>query len=58
MKASITSVDVAGKRVLVREDLNVPISKGTITDESRIRAAVPTLLHLAQRGAKVIVMSH
>ena len=44
--------------MLVREDLNVPISKGTITDESRIRAAVPTLLHLAQRGAKVIVMSH
>ncbi|HVS49282.1 MAG TPA: phosphoglycerate kinase [Candidatus Dormibacteraeota bacterium] len=58
LKASITSVDVAGKRVLVREDLNVPISKGTITDESRIRAAVPTLLHLAQRGAVVIVMSH
>jgi phosphoglycerate kinase len=42
----------------VREDLNVPISKGTITDESRIRAAAPTLLHLAQRGAVVIVMSH
>lgn len=44
--------------MLVREDLNVPISKGNITDESRIRAAVPTLQHLAQRGAKVIVMSH
>jgi phosphoglycerate kinase len=44
--------------VLVREDLNVPISKGNITDESRIRAAVSTLQHLAQRGAKVIVMSH
>ncbi len=58
LKASITSVDVAGKRVLVREDLNVPISKGTITDESRIRAAAPTLLHLAQRGAVVIVTSH
>jgi phosphoglycerate kinase len=51
-------VDVAGKRVLVREDLNVPMSKGTISDDSRIRAAVPTLLHLAQRGAIVIVMSH
>jgi phosphoglycerate kinase len=58
LKASITSVDVAGKRVLVREDLNVPMSKGTISDDSRIRAAVPTLLHLAQRGAQVIVMSH
>jgi len=44
--------------VLVREDLNVPMSKGTISDDSRIRAAVPTLLHLAQRGAQVIVMSH
>ncbi|HUZ86376.1 MAG TPA: phosphoglycerate kinase [Candidatus Baltobacterales bacterium] len=58
MKASITSVDVAGKRVLVREDLNVPMSKGTISDDARIRAAVPTLQHLAQRGARVIVMSH
>jgi phosphoglycerate kinase len=58
LKASITSVDVAGKRVLVREDLNVPMSKGHITDDTRIRAALPTLQHLAQRGAVVIVMSH
>ncbi len=58
LKASITSVDVAGKRVLVREDLNVPMSKGNITDDSRLRAAIPTLRHLAQRGAMVIVMSH
>jgi phosphoglycerate kinase len=49
---------VAGKRVLVREDLNVPMSKGAISDDARIRAAAPTLRHLAQRGAKVIVMSH
>jgi len=42
----------------VREDLNVPMSKGHITDDARIRAAIPTLEHLAQRGAKVIVMSH
>jgi phosphoglycerate kinase len=58
LKASITSVDVAGKRVLVREDLNVPISDGVIGDDARIRAAVPTLQHLAQRDAKVVVMSH
>jgi phosphoglycerate kinase len=58
LKASITSVDVAAKRILVREDLNVPISKGAITDDARIRAAVPTLKHLAERGAMVIVMSH
>ncbi|HEY8633614.1 MAG TPA: phosphoglycerate kinase [Candidatus Dormibacteraeota bacterium] len=58
LKASITSVDVAAKRVLVREDLNVPLSKDGIADDARIRAAVPTLKHLADRGAKVIVMSH
>jgi phosphoglycerate kinase len=58
LKASITSVDVAAKRVLVREDLNVPMSQRHITDDSRIRAALPTLQHLAERGAMVIVMSH
>jgi phosphoglycerate kinase len=58
LKASIADVDVAGKRVLVREDLNVPLADGAITDDSRIKAAVPTLEHLAERGAKVIVMSH
>ncbi|HEV2140598.1 MAG TPA: phosphoglycerate kinase, partial [Candidatus Dormibacteraeota bacterium] len=58
LKASIAGVDVAGKRVLVREDLNVPMSGGVITDDTRVRAAAPTLQHLAQRGARVIVMSH
>ncbi|HEY8817024.1 MAG TPA: phosphoglycerate kinase [Candidatus Dormibacteraeota bacterium] len=58
LKASIADVDVAGKRVLVREDLNVPLANGGIADDSRIKAAVPTLEHLAERGAKVIVMSH
>ena len=42
----------------MREDLNVPISNGVIGDDARIRAAVPTLQHLAQRDAKVVVMSH
>jgi phosphoglycerate kinase len=58
LKASIAAVDVAGKRVLVREDLNVPMADGAITDDSRVKAAAPTLQHLAQRGARVVVMSH
>ena len=46
------------KRVLVREDLNVPLKDGDIGDDSRVRAAAPTLQHLAQRGARVVVLSH
>ena len=49
---------VAGKRVFVRADLNVPLSGETITDDGRIRAAVPTITRLAEAGAKVIVASH
>lgn len=49
---------VAGRRVFVRADLNVPLAGGTITDDGRIRAAVPTITRLAQAGAKVIVASH
>jgi phosphoglycerate kinase len=44
--------------VLVREDLNVPMSNGAVSDDARVRAAAPTLQHLAQRGGRVIVMSH
>jgi phosphoglycerate kinase len=58
VKASIRGVDVAGERVLVREDLNVPLKDGRVEDETRIRAAAPTLKELAARGAKVIVVSH
>ncbi|MFZ0488598.1 MAG: phosphoglycerate kinase [Arenicellales bacterium] len=51
-------LDLAGKRVLIREDLNVPIEDGVITSEQRIRAVLPTLETALSRGASVIVMSH
>lgn len=50
--------DLHGKRVLVRSDLNVPLSEGTITDDGRIRASVPTIKKLRDAGAKVIVTAH
>jgi phosphoglycerate kinase len=54
----IAEGQVAGKRVFVRADLNVPLDGGTITDDGRIRAAVPTITKLAEAGARVIVASH
>lgn len=50
--------DVTGKRVLVREDLNVPIADGAVTDDTRLRAAVSTVAELSDKGAKVIVLAH
>ncbi|MDP5278376.1 phosphoglycerate kinase [Sphingomonas sp. DG1-23] len=50
--------DVTGKRVLVREDLNVPMADGQVTDDTRLRAAVSTVADLADKGAKVIVLAH
>jgi phosphoglycerate kinase len=55
---TIDDLDVSGKRVLVRSDLNVPLEDGAITDDGRIRASVPTIKALAERGAKVIVCAH
>jgi phosphoglycerate kinase len=51
-------LDVRGKRVLVRCDLNVPLDDGTITDDGRIRASLPLLRSLAERGARVVVTAH
>jgi phosphoglycerate kinase len=50
--------EIAGKRVLVREDLNVPMAEGRVSDDTRLRAAAPTILELADRGAIVLVLAH
>src|SRR5882672_9572381 len=55
---TIDSERVAGKRVLVRVDLNVPMKNGQVTDATRIERAAPTLTELADKGARVIVLSH
>ena len=55
---TLDDVDVAGKRVLLRADLNVPVRDGAITDLTRIERLTPTISELAERGAKVIVVSH
>ena len=54
----MTDLDLAGRRVLIREDLNVPIKDGAVSSDARIRAALPTLQRAAQAGARVMVMSH
>jgi len=54
----LEDLDVRGKRVLVREDLNVPMADGRVLDYGRIDAALPTLRMLRDRGARTIVLSH
>ncbi|KMK77490.1 phosphoglycerate kinase [Alkalihalobacillus pseudalcaliphilus] len=57
-KQSIRDLDLGGKKVFVRVDFNVPMKDGVITDETRIRAAIPTIEFLVEKGAKIILASH
>ncbi|MFI4884070.1 MAG: phosphoglycerate kinase [Steroidobacterales bacterium] len=54
----MTDMDLRGKRVLIREDLNVPVQDGVVTSDARIRAALPTIRHALEKGAKVFILSH
>lgn len=54
----MADLDLSGKRVLIREDLNVPIKEGKVTSDARIRASLPTIKLALEKGAKVMVMSH
>jgi phosphoglycerate kinase len=55
---SVTDLDLAGKRVFIRVDFNVPIKDGRITDDTRIRASLPTITHALDQGATVVLASH
>ena len=55
---TLDDLNVRGKRVLVRADLNVPMKDGVVTDAARIERQVPTIRELSDKGARVIVLSH
>jgi phosphoglycerate kinase len=57
-KKTVKDIDLKGKRVLMRVDFNVPMDKGVVTDDKRIKAALPTIKYVLEQGASLVLMSH
>ena len=57
-KKTVRDIDLKGKRVLMRVDFNVPMEDGKVTDDKRIRAAIPTIKYVLDQGASLLLMSH
>ena len=57
-KKTVRDIDVAGKKIIMRVDFNVPLKDGVVTDDTRVRAAIPTIQYLKEHGAGIILMSH
>ncbi|HRV31988.1 MAG TPA: phosphoglycerate kinase, partial [Kiritimatiellia bacterium] len=57
-KKSLRDVELAGKRILMRVDFNVPLQEGVISDDTRIQAALPSIRYILEQGASLTLMSH